>query len=191
MSFKNRWTISSSYDVQAHRSVPKEDDVFPDCSAVFRSSPRLVVAAASLVVGAPRRSQACCRRSQVLPDAPEGHCIVPVNSRIRPPWDSGPTTLGYSQRLPVTKIHFVDTPIVVLQAVITLDTVSIDSDISNKWNGILSILSILQFKFTFSQLCSVLWLEIYSVKLFSYLCGIFKLGILFPKGYSLLCYIVL
>jgi len=63
--------------------------------------------------------------------------------------------------------------------------------ISTKWKGILSILSILKFKFAFSQLCSVLWLEIYSIKLFSYLCGIFKLGIVFPKGYSLVYYIVL
>jgi len=63
--------------------------------------------------------------------------------------------------------------------------------ISKNWNGILSILSILKFKFAFSQLCGVLRLEMYSVKLFSYLCRIFKLGIVFPKGYSLICYIVL
>jgi len=73
-----------------------------------------------------------------------------------------------------------------------LSWISCQNDhISKNWNGILSILSILKFKFAFSQLCDVLWLEMYSVKLFSYLCRIFKLRIVFPKGYSLVCYIVL
>jgi len=71
-------------------------------------APRLLVGTPRLVVGAPRCSQTCCRRSQVLPGAPGGHCIGPVNSGIWPPWDSGPTTLRHSHRLPVTKIHFAD-----------------------------------------------------------------------------------
>jgi len=65
MSFKNRWTISCSYDFQAHLSFPKEDDVFPDCSTVIRRAPRLVVGAPRLVVGAPRCTQACRQHSQV------------------------------------------------------------------------------------------------------------------------------
>ena len=84
---------------------------FPDCSTVIQRAPRLVVSAPRLVVGAlrlvasaPRCSQACGQHSQVLPGAPGGHCIGPVNSGIWPPWDSGPTTLRHSQRLPVTKI---------------------------------------------------------------------------------------
>jgi len=88
---------------------------FPDCSTVIRGVPRLVVGAPRLVAGAlrcsqacNRCSQACCRRTQVLPGAPEDHCIGPVNAGILPSWDSGPTTLRHSQTLPVTKIHFAD-----------------------------------------------------------------------------------
>jgi len=100
ISFKNCWIISSSYDFQAHRSVPKEDDVFSDCATVIWRAPRLVVGAPRCVVGAPRCSQACCRRSQVLPGEPEGHCIGPGNSGFWPPWDSGPTNLRHLHRLP-------------------------------------------------------------------------------------------
>jgi len=72
-------------------SIPKKDDVFP----------RLVYSDSGC-------SQACHRHSQVLPGAPEGHCIRQVNTGIWPPWDSGPTTLRHSQRLPVTRIHLAD-----------------------------------------------------------------------------------
>ena len=36
--------------------------------------------------------------SPLLPGASEGHCVGPVNTGIKPPWDSGPTILKYSQR---------------------------------------------------------------------------------------------
>ena len=81
--------------------------------------PRLVVGALRLVADAPRCSQAggrhsqtCYQCSKVLPGAPEGHCISPVNSGIWPPLDSGLTALRHSQRLPVTKIHCADVPLI-------------------------------------------------------------------------------
>jgi len=95
---------------------------FPDCSTVIWhaprhvvSAPRLSVGASRLVAGAPWCSQAYCwltqawcRRTQAHPGAPGGQCIGPVNSGIWPPWNSHPTTLRHSQRLPVTKTHFAD-----------------------------------------------------------------------------------
>jgi hypothetical protein len=51
MSFKNRCTISSSYEFQAHQQR-SQMLFFPECSTVIR--------------GAPRRSQVCRWRSQVL-----------------------------------------------------------------------------------------------------------------------------
>jgi hypothetical protein len=50
MSFKNCCTISSSYEFQAHQQLSQM--FFPECSTVIR--------------GAPRRSQVCRWRSQVL-----------------------------------------------------------------------------------------------------------------------------
>jgi len=44
----------------------------------------------------------------VLSGAPNGVCIITVNSGIWPPIESGPTTLGHSQLLPVRKIHLAD-----------------------------------------------------------------------------------
>jgi len=100
--------------------VPNEDRVFPRLlysdsrwSKLVAGTPCLVVSARSLVAGAPslvisapRCSQTCCqrsdschRRSQVLPGAPEGHCIGPVISGIWPLWDSGSDN---SQTLPET-----------------------------------------------------------------------------------------
>jgi len=45
-------------------------------------APRLVVGALRLVTGAPSCSQTCRWHSQVLPGAPDGHCISAVNSGI-------------------------------------------------------------------------------------------------------------
>lgn len=46
---------------------------------------------------------------RVLAGMPEGHCVSPVHSGIRPLSDSGVITSNPSQRLTVTKIHFADT----------------------------------------------------------------------------------
>ena len=45
--------------------------VFPDYSTVSRGAPRFVAGVPRFVAGARRCSQACCRRSQGLPHAPQ------------------------------------------------------------------------------------------------------------------------
>jgi len=96
-------------------SVPRKMLFLPVYSTVIRGAPRLVAGAPRLVGHAPRcfqmcrwHSQLCHQRSQLLPGAPAGHRIGPVNSAIGPPWDAGPTTLRYSRRLIVTKLQFGD-----------------------------------------------------------------------------------
>jgi len=116
MSFKNCWTISSSYHFQAHLQLSQRRwcfsqtalqwfDVLPGLSlalpglwSALPEAPRFAVSAPSLVAGAPRCSQLHLK----------GHCIGSGQSGIWPPWDSGPTTLRHSQRLPATKIQFAD-----------------------------------------------------------------------------------
>ena len=85
MSFKNCWTISSSYDFQARQQRSQKTMLsFPGCSTVIWSAPRDVFSAPRLVFGAPRLvidaprlvaggsrcSHACCQCSQVLPGSP-------------------------------------------------------------------------------------------------------------------------
>ena len=76
MSFKNRWTISSSYDSQVHlehsqrrchffQTALQWFDVLPDVSLALPDAPRVVVGAPRLVVGAPRLVAPAPRCSQV------------------------------------------------------------------------------------------------------------------------------
>jgi len=123
--YRNRWTISSSYDFQAHQQCSQRGcfsqtalqwfDVLTGLWLALSGLSPALPGAANLVAGAFRCSQACgwrfqtCRRrSRVLAGVPEGHCVGPVNSGIWSPWDSGPTTLRHSEMLLVTKIHFAD-----------------------------------------------------------------------------------
>jgi hypothetical protein len=67
MSFKNRWTISSSYHVQAHLKRSQRRcfsqtallwfEVLPELSAALPDAPRLVVGAPWVVTGAPSYSE--------------------------------------------------------------------------------------------------------------------------------------
>jgi len=82
MSFKNRWTISSSYDFQVHQQrsqrrcclsqtdllwfgvLPEMSPALPGLSPALPGSPRLVVGAPRLVAGAPSYSEG---RQECLP----------------------------------------------------------------------------------------------------------------------------
>jgi len=77
-------------------------------SQAHSGAPRLVFCTPWCSQACHRHPQAGCWCSHVLPGAPKGHCICPVNSGIWPPWDSGPTSLRHSQRLPERKIYFAD-----------------------------------------------------------------------------------
>jgi hypothetical protein len=79
-------------------SVPKENVV----------APRLLYSNSRCSKTSQQHSQSCHRRFQVLPGAPESHCVGPVYTEIWPPRDSGPTTLTQFQRPPVTYLHFAD-----------------------------------------------------------------------------------
>jgi len=74
MSFKNRWTISSSNDFQAHlqrsqrcrfsQTAVQWFEVLPGLSLALPGAPRLVVGAPRCSQASRRRSQACHWRSQ-------------------------------------------------------------------------------------------------------------------------------
>ena len=66
MSFKNRCTISSSYEFQAHQQR-SQMLFFPECSTVIR--------------GAPRRTQVCRWRSKVLCES-NGNRLI-LRQRVR------------------------------------------------------------------------------------------------------------
>ena len=111
---ERRWCFSQT-GLQWFDLLPGLLSACSSMSPVIPGAARLLVSAPRLVAGTPRCSPGCHWTSYVhpdfshmLPDAPEGHCISPVNSRIWPPWDSSPTTPRHSQTLPVTKIHIPD-----------------------------------------------------------------------------------
>jgi len=96
----SRHTSSVPEDV-VPRLLYRDSTCSQDCGRCSQACPRCSQAWA-------QHSQTCHWRSQVLPGVSDGHCIGPVNSRIWPPWDSGPTILRHSQSLLVNNIHFAD-----------------------------------------------------------------------------------
>jgi hypothetical protein len=67
MSCNNHWTISSSYDFQAHKQRSQKNMLFIlDCSTVIERTPRHVTGAPRFVAGASSCSQGCRRHSHLL-----------------------------------------------------------------------------------------------------------------------------
>jgi hypothetical protein len=125
MSFKNYWTISSSYDFQAHHqhsqrrccfslTAPLWFKVNLDLSLMLLGTPRLVVSAPTLVAGTSKVLSGSLRFSQTY--LSHSHCTpVPV---IRDPSDSEgrqecPPWVWYSSEIDASKftLHILsDTP---------------------------------------------------------------------------------
>jgi len=107
MSFKNRWTISSSYDFQANQQRSQRRSCFsqtallwfevltglssalPDLSPVLPGALRLVVGAPRLVAGAPRCSQVHPKFSPALRGVPKPITITPVAVIRDPSYSEG------------------------------------------------------------------------------------------------------
>ena len=123
ISFKNSWMIRSSNEFQVDQQRSQRRCCFSKTALLclvellgfLLALPSLLLripdllpalpATLRLDAGTPRCTQTCHRRSQVLPDAPDGHCIGPVHSGLWPLQNAGPTTPTYSKRLPEKTIH--------------------------------------------------------------------------------------
>jgi len=75
----------------------------------------------------PRCFSSCHKTPTVLadwllaqPGVSEGHCIGLVSSGIWLLWDSGLTFSKYSQRFPVTKVHFTDATVFIMIYIVSI-----------------------------------------------------------------------
>jgi len=111
MSYKDRWTISSSYDFQAHQPCSQWCCCSQTALLSFEVLSDLSLALSDLsqaLPGVPRCSQACRRRFQILwtpAGMPSYGLILSWNWCIQV---YTPHLLRHSWRLPVTKIYFAD-----------------------------------------------------------------------------------
>ena len=120
MSFNNRWTISSSYDFQAHQQRSQRRCFSQTALLWFEVLPGLSSALPGLspaLPDAPRFTQSSLRRSDAFPNCSQSLPVTPVPV-IRDPsysegWPECPPRVWYSPEIDASKftLHILsDTP---------------------------------------------------------------------------------